>query len=186
MKTNNLVVCIGDSLTAGSGAERGYPAQLQAILGPQWEVVNLGVPGSYSGTSGTYDMGNIWSTYVRQKYTAATKKWLCMLIGTNDLTYNNTSGTIFTNSIIYNNCTGVWNQAGSDGGWTGGIWMTIPPRVNSIVAGAVTWTSGSIYQTNLMNLNASILAFSGTPPSGIASFYCLDMYKALQDNNASF
>jgi lysophospholipase L1-like esterase len=41
------VACVGDSITAGMGAEKGksYPSQLQAILGHKWEVKNFGVSG---------------------------------------------------------------------------------------------------------------------------------------------
>lgn len=41
------VACVGDSITAGSGAGPGqaYPAQLQRELGENWQVVNFGVSG---------------------------------------------------------------------------------------------------------------------------------------------
>ena len=39
------VACIGDSITFGMGADEGmsYPAQLQTLLGAQWEVANFGI-----------------------------------------------------------------------------------------------------------------------------------------------
>ena len=43
------VACVGDSITQGVGtatpATQSYPAQLQAMLGKQWEVRNFGVGG---------------------------------------------------------------------------------------------------------------------------------------------
>ena len=41
------VACVGDSITQGSGAEKGksYPSQLQEKLGSAWEVGNFGVSG---------------------------------------------------------------------------------------------------------------------------------------------
>lgn len=43
------VACVGDSITMGVGtkvpAQESYPAQLQAMLGPRWEVQNFGVGG---------------------------------------------------------------------------------------------------------------------------------------------
>ncbi len=41
------VACVGDSITQGSGADKGmsYPSQLQALLGKGWEVGNFGVSG---------------------------------------------------------------------------------------------------------------------------------------------
>jgi len=43
------VACLGDSITMGVGtlvpAKESYPAQLQVILGPKWEVINFGVGG---------------------------------------------------------------------------------------------------------------------------------------------
>ena len=43
-----VVACVGDSITAGSGAEKGrsYPAQLGAMLGEKWTVNNFGVSGA--------------------------------------------------------------------------------------------------------------------------------------------
>jgi lysophospholipase L1-like esterase len=42
------VACVGDSITAGVGAENGwdYPAQLGRMIGPKWTVLNFGVSGS--------------------------------------------------------------------------------------------------------------------------------------------
>jgi lysophospholipase L1-like esterase len=41
------VACVGDSITSGAGADPGkaYPSQLQALLGPKWQVMNFGVSG---------------------------------------------------------------------------------------------------------------------------------------------
>ena len=43
------VACVGDSITQGVGTSQpvvgSYPAQLQSLLGPQWEVHNFGVSG---------------------------------------------------------------------------------------------------------------------------------------------
>jgi lysophospholipase L1-like esterase len=43
-----IVACVGDSITAGVGTEKGrsYPAQLQAMLGADWKVNNFGNSGS--------------------------------------------------------------------------------------------------------------------------------------------
>jgi acyl-CoA thioesterase I len=44
------VACVGDSITFGSGIENrevnSYPAQLQKMLGPGWEVQNFGISGA--------------------------------------------------------------------------------------------------------------------------------------------
>ncbi|MBR2836450.1 MAG: hypothetical protein IKE43_12180 [Coriobacteriales bacterium] len=52
-----LIVCLGDSITYGIGADTGidtnsWPAVLNELLGPQYEVLNYGVPGAYI-TDGT-------------------------------------------------------------------------------------------------------------------------------------
>jgi lysophospholipase L1-like esterase len=41
------VACIGDSITEGAGTENGksYPAQLQNLLGPSWQIGNFGLSG---------------------------------------------------------------------------------------------------------------------------------------------
>jgi len=42
------LACVGDSITAGVGADKGmdYPAQLAAMLGAGWEVRNFGISGA--------------------------------------------------------------------------------------------------------------------------------------------
>lgn len=43
------VACVGDSITMGVGTKvptsQGYPAQLQAMMGEKWEILNFGVGG---------------------------------------------------------------------------------------------------------------------------------------------
>ncbi|MCE9614522.1 MAG: sialate O-acetylesterase [Lentisphaerae bacterium] len=44
------VVCVGDSITYGSGLDdpeqQSYPARLAKILGPKWDIQNFGQPGA--------------------------------------------------------------------------------------------------------------------------------------------
>lgn len=51
------IVCVGDSLTAGSGSSNGqtYPVQLQNLLGSNYNVINAGLGGR---TMGEYTNGN--------------------------------------------------------------------------------------------------------------------------------
>src|SRR5579871_239964 len=50
------LACVGDSITAGVGASPGksYPDQLQALLGPKWQVKNFGVSGRTLLRQGDY------------------------------------------------------------------------------------------------------------------------------------
>ncbi len=43
-----VLACVGDSITAGSGAKKGesYPQQLAKLLGDKWDVKNFGVSGA--------------------------------------------------------------------------------------------------------------------------------------------
>ncbi|MDD2714616.1 MAG: tetratricopeptide repeat protein [Candidatus Wallbacteria bacterium] len=45
-----VVLCLGDSVTYGAGVERGqdYPSKLQGLLGNDYLVLNLGIPGANS------------------------------------------------------------------------------------------------------------------------------------------
>jgi acyl-CoA thioesterase-1 len=50
LAAERLLVCLGDSLTAGYGLDEGqaYPALLEKALQPRWRVVNAGVSGDTS------------------------------------------------------------------------------------------------------------------------------------------
>ena len=70
---SDLVVCIGDSITAGYGAT-GYPAYLETMSGKT--CVNAGIGGSKS------DSG---ATRVRSLLYSYKPKYLCILYGANDV-----------------------------------------------------------------------------------------------------
>lgn len=90
------IVCVGDSITAGSGSTGGnpYPTYLQNLLGSGYEVKNKGLSGrtmgdysdgaqyTYSATDGT-KYGNGSSTQADQATIAAADTVIIML-GTND------------------------------------------------------------------------------------------------------
>ncbi len=46
------LACVGDSITAGVGSKRPWPAQLGEMLGNKWEVRNFGVSGATLMNSG--------------------------------------------------------------------------------------------------------------------------------------
>ncbi len=77
------VACIGDSITAGSGAAAGqsYPSQLQAMLGDKWVVGNFGVSGRTLLKKGDFPYWN------ETKYQDALKSEpdaVIIMLGTND------------------------------------------------------------------------------------------------------
>lgn len=82
------VACVGDSITQGSGAEKGksYPSQLQELLGEKWKVMNYGVGGRT-----LMDSGNM--PYMKEKaYQAALASEpdvVVIMLGTNDSKPNN-------------------------------------------------------------------------------------------------
>lgn len=90
------VLCVGDSNTYGSGVEKtrdkdSYPAQLQAMLGDNYEVVNSGVGGTTGCTSGKridpwHGDGNPYNrTKEHEKTLAATENAIVVIMfGTND------------------------------------------------------------------------------------------------------
>lgn len=77
------VACVGDSITAGAGAEPGwsYPAQLGRLLGKDWEVLNCGNSGSTLLNEGN-------KPYIRQKEyadaLASHPDLVIIMLGTND------------------------------------------------------------------------------------------------------
>ena len=77
------VACVGDSITQGSGAERGksYPDQLQALLGDKYKVGNFGVSGRTLLQKGDFPYRK------EKKYQEALKMQpniVIIMLGTND------------------------------------------------------------------------------------------------------
>ena len=77
------VACVGDSITAGAGAEKGkaYPSQVQALLGDKWVVKNFGVSGRTLLAKGDHP-------YIKEKAYADAQAFLpdvvVIMLGTND------------------------------------------------------------------------------------------------------
>jgi lysophospholipase L1-like esterase len=77
------VACVGDSITFGYGAEKGfsYPSQLQKLLGSGWDVQNFGVAGRTLLRQGDYP-------YWREAAFTNAKEFqpdvVIILLGTND------------------------------------------------------------------------------------------------------
>jgi lysophospholipase L1-like esterase len=79
------VACVGDSITEGFGignpANDSYPAQLQKLLGPKWEVKNFGASGTTLARHGNKPY---WDN---PKYAAAkafAPQVVVIMLGTND------------------------------------------------------------------------------------------------------
>lgn len=77
------VACIGDSITRGSGAEKGkcYPSQLQAMLGDEWVVGNFGVSGRTLLKKGDFPY---WREKAYQKALRFNPDVVIIMLGTND------------------------------------------------------------------------------------------------------
>ncbi|MEM6377788.1 MAG: GDSL-type esterase/lipase family protein [Bacteroidota bacterium] len=79
------VACIGNSITFGSGIENravySYPAQLQLILGDQWEVRNFGVSGRTMLKKGNQP---IWNEDAFAQALAYQPDVVIIKLGTND------------------------------------------------------------------------------------------------------
>jgi lysophospholipase L1-like esterase len=77
------VACIGDSITQGSGAEKGksYPSQLQELLGNDWKVANFGVSGRTLLKKGDFPY---WKEKAYQNALAFEPQVVIIMLGTND------------------------------------------------------------------------------------------------------
>ncbi|NJM38278.1 MAG: sialate O-acetylesterase [Akkermansiaceae bacterium] len=82
------VACIGDSITQGSGAEKGfsYPSQLQKLLGEKWHVSNYGVSGRTLLKKGDFPY---WKEKAYQKALNAKPDVVIIMLGTNDTKAHN-------------------------------------------------------------------------------------------------
>jgi len=79
------VACIGNSITYGHGIEDRehdtYPAQLQQLLGDEYDVRNFGVSGTTAQTQGDYP----WKSTQQYKDALAFKPQIAVIkLGTND------------------------------------------------------------------------------------------------------
>lgn len=81
------VACVGDSLTYGDKAYKGYPVYLQELLGDAYEVRNFGECGAIACDTSTYTSGTNWCYKHFERYTQS-KAWkpdiVIMMLGYND------------------------------------------------------------------------------------------------------
>ncbi len=82
------VACVGDSITRGSG----YPAKLQALLGPKYEVQNFGADGATVSLNSSSPYMNVTAF---KKALSFNPDIVVIMLGTNDadprvIQYNNT------------------------------------------------------------------------------------------------
>jgi acyl-CoA thioesterase I len=77
------VACVGNSITEGAGIEpaKRYPAQLQTLLGNNYEVRNYGVGGRTMLKNGDY---SYWQDSAYQKVLAWNPDIVIIKLGTND------------------------------------------------------------------------------------------------------
>jgi lysophospholipase L1-like esterase len=77
------VACVGDSITAGSGATHGfsYPDQLQKLLGDHWQVHNFGLSGRTLMRSGDH---SYWREKAFGKAVDFKPDAVVIMLGTND------------------------------------------------------------------------------------------------------
>lgn len=77
------VACVGDSITQGSGAQKGqsYPSQLQALLGDKYKVGNFGVSGRTLLKKGDFPY---WKEKKYQDALAMEPAIVVIMLGTND------------------------------------------------------------------------------------------------------
>lgn len=77
------VACIGDSITAGVGAEKGmsYPSQLQRLLREGWEVRNFGLSGRTLMRMGD---NPYWAEKAFQEAKDYQPNCVIIMLGTND------------------------------------------------------------------------------------------------------
>lgn len=82
------VACVGDSLTYGDKAYKGYPVYLQEMLGSDYEVRNFGECGAIACDESTLNSGKTNWCYKRYERYTQSKAWkpdiVIMMLGYND------------------------------------------------------------------------------------------------------
>lgn len=75
------VACVGDSITVGVASREPYPKQLQALLGPQWQVENFGTSGRTLLKKGDHPY---WREHTFIAAHAFQPNVVIIMLGTND------------------------------------------------------------------------------------------------------
>ncbi len=87
------VACVGDSITWGAGVEgretNSYPAQLQKLLGPRFDVQNFGRSGATASRAGDLPY---WTTEEFTKASTFQPDVVILKLGTNDTKPQNWKG----------------------------------------------------------------------------------------------
>lgn len=172
MRISNLVICMGDSTTSGSSAASvSYPRRLQRKLGPNWDVVNLGVGGI--ATAAMYS--TTWLTQVKNVFTNAAMKYLVAVGGVNDLAgaADNSGACISAAGSAFTNLKTIFDEMSGDSTWAGGILCTPTPAV-----GYSSWSANRQigYVSDSNSLRNKILAYAQTRVT------ILDIYNVLLDS----
>ena len=85
------IICVGDSITYGAGVSETldtetWPAQLQTLLGSDYNVINLGVNGRTLMKEGDYPYTE---NPAYQTSLTSNADIVLIMLGTNDSKYNN-------------------------------------------------------------------------------------------------
>lgn len=95
------VACVGDSITEGYGLTSpsvdAYPAQLQSLLGSDYEVVNFGVSGSTTRKQGDKPY---WNQAAYTQSSEFAPNIVLLMLGTNDAKVANWNEASFRNDYI--------------------------------------------------------------------------------------
>lgn len=87
------IACVGDSITYGacttSPSNYSYPHRLQQLLGPEYEVVNLGVSGACMQRNANF---SYWTTSKFQTFISERWDVVIVMLGTNDAKDNSSGG----------------------------------------------------------------------------------------------
>lgn len=94
-----FILCDGDSLTSGIGATGGntYPAQLLALLGTTWSMIETGI----SGQTAVQMEADAATEIDGQLNTLSAKTILLAWGGTNDLYFGASAATAYSNYVTY-------------------------------------------------------------------------------------
>lgn len=177
-KLPQMLVCIGDSITQGSGSTTiAWPYALRKLCGHGFAAAQYGVGGYVASQMVTNWSTNIRTSLATTKFASSPKRFLFLLGGINDCIASTAAATTYATlkGIIDN---AVADNVSVANTWTHIWWLNTTPCGPADTGGSTGYSGLTAAKLAIQQtLNASIMGYSA------ANVTSIDAYTLLGDNS---